>query len=174
MKHSDFKERNLKGTRTEEAGCPGTLKMGTDFLLSLHLVVLSIVIQKKYFFTASNLTSSGHLHVASLSTNEDLKMLARDVFNTLAIHAGLVDDVIDPECWVQSGRAHGRSFATFKCRVFINRSKRERERERERAPLSGLRLTVETIGMRYRNFFSFPFRYQPSVSRHSQHSLGLI
>ena len=53
-------------------------------------------------------------------TNEEWKRLAHDVFHILAMHAGLVYDITDTDCWAQNGSTHAHVLVTFKLQFVRN------------------------------------------------------
>ena len=73
------------------------------FICRFHVVVLSLFMQQEYFL-ASNLSSSGHIHVHSLFTNEEQKRKVGSCPNWhSATHSDLVHDVTDTDCQTQNG-----------------------------------------------------------------------
>lgn len=59
----------------------------------------------------------------TLLTSEEWKRLARDGFHIFAMHAGLVYDIPDTDCWAQNGSAHAHVLATFKLPFVRNRTR---------------------------------------------------
>ena len=54
--------------------------------------------------------------VSSLFTNEQLKTVECDVFDTSAMHSGFVyDGVSNADCWAQNASTCSHSFASFRC-----------------------------------------------------------
>ena len=88
----------------------------------LCLVVLSIFVQKKYFFFLLSLICAPlcAIHAGSLFTSEEQK-LACDVRDTFATHVSPVYNITDTDCWAKNGSTH--SHVLFKHWFRTNRAK---------------------------------------------------
>jgi len=68
-----------------------------------------------YIFDALYAPQRGTMLVQSLPMKSRERWFC-DVFDTLAMHAGHVHDIIDTNCWAQNGSTHGHVFTAFEHR----------------------------------------------------------
>ena len=57
-----------------------------------------------------------------------LPLQACNVYDTFAIHIGLVHDVTNTDCWAQNGSMHGHVVATFKTPILQNQDEKASEK----------------------------------------------
>ena len=103
-----------KENRSEIQVDMNTRNCANNPICMLYWVFLSTFLQEKQFL-ASNLSAIGRNNVCSLFSREAQKRLARDIFDTLVKHFGLVRDVTGSDSLPQNGSCHRR------VRRFFNR-----------------------------------------------------